>query len=672
MRVWLVNHYALPPSEPGGTRHYALARELIRNGHEVTVIASSFNHATGTQMSCAHGKLRTFKEFGEVPFLLLRVPAYRSHMARLWNMFVFAFELWLGLGTRTMRKPDIVIGSSLTLFAAFAAEQLARRMRVPFVLEIRDLWPQTLIDMGMRPHHPAVVAFGMIERYLYRNSDKIVTLLPNASEYMVPRGARSSDITWIPNGVDLEMMPFPKVPTPREVFTVLYAGSHGLSDALDSVLDAAAILNKEAPGRFCFRLVGDGPNKRELRRRVETENITNVLFDDPVQKRKIFSLLQEADAFIITAKKTDLYRYGISPNKLHEYMAAGRPTIFAGNSHNNPVAEAAAGITVAPKDSTSIAAAAETLAAMSIDERWNMGVRARRFVEEHHDFSGLARRLEGVLQSALASPRRVQSQTHGVDVQSTAKSKVEMLSPSKMRKLIVNADDFGISAEVNWAIVEAFGKGVISSATLMTNMPGFDEACELAHRHGLLGKIGVHLNLSSGYPLSAPVRRCSRFCDDTGMFRSRRTRFRLSKEERHALETEFAAQVEACLDRGLRPTHLDSHHHVHTEWAIGAAAITVARRYGIKAIRLSRNCGPGIDWVRKVYKVAYNSRLRIYGLAKTRYFGSSADVQEILAAPGDVEVMVHLTPEHARSIHDGSGHLGIEHLFNTHQLASYS
>ena len=157
MRVWLINHHALPPSEPGGTRHYTLARELIRNGHDVTVIASSFNHATGKQMSCARGKLRTFEQLGEVPFLFLSVPAYRSQLARFWNMFVFAFELWLGLGTRTMRKPDIVIGSSLTLFAAFAAERLARRLRVPFVLEIRDLWPQTLIDMGMRPHHPAVV-----------------------------------------------------------------------------------------------------------------------------------------------------------------------------------------------------------------------------------------------------------------------------------------------------------------------------------------------------------------------------------------------------------------------------------------------------------------------------------------------------------------------------------
>src|SRR5260370_42411261 len=101
--------------------------------------------------------------------------------------------------------------------------------------------------MGMPPRLPAVVGFGMIERYLYRNADKIVTLLPNAAEYMVPRGARPKDITWIPNGVDMELMPFPHLPTPHDGSTMMYAGSHGLSDALDSVLDAAAILNEEAP-----------------------------------------------------------------------------------------------------------------------------------------------------------------------------------------------------------------------------------------------------------------------------------------------------------------------------------------------------------------------------------------------------------------------------------------
>jgi predicted glycoside hydrolase/deacetylase ChbG (UPF0249 family) len=118
---------------------------------------------------------------------------------------------------------------------------------------------------------------------------------------------------------------------------------------------------------------------------------------------------------------------------------------------------------------------------------------------------------------------------------------------------------------------------------------------------------------------------------------------------------------------------LDSHHHVHTEWAIGASVITVACRYGIKAIRLSRNCGPGIGLVHKFYKWAYNTRLKRYGLAKTRYFGSATDVQEILAtASGDVEVMVHLTSEGSEGATDCSEKIGFERWFTTHQLASYS
>jgi glycosyltransferase involved in cell wall biosynthesis len=170
------------------------------------------------------------------------------------------------------------------------------------------------------------------------------------------------------------------------------------------------------PGRFCFRFVGDGRNKRALRQRVETENIANVVFEDQVPKPKIFSILQGADAFIVSVKKIDLYRYGVSLNKLHEYMAAARPTSFAAESHNNPIAEASAGITVAPEDSVPIARAVQTLAAMSTDERWAMGLRARRYIEEHHDFIMLARRLELVLQSALASSEEVQSKVPSIEV----------------------------------------------------------------------------------------------------------------------------------------------------------------------------------------------------------------------------------------------------------------
>lgn len=247
-----------------------------------------------------------------------------------------------------------------------------------------------------------------------------------------------------------------------------------------------------------------------------------------------------------------------------------------------------------------------------------------------------------------------------------------MLTQNNSRKIIVNADDFGMSAEVNRAIVVAFDRNVISSTTLMTNMPGFEEACGLAHRHRLLGKIGVHLNLTEGYPLSTPIQRCARLCDDIGMLRSRQTRFRLSKEERLAVETEIAAQVKACLDHGLFPTHLDSHHHIHTEWAIGAAVIAVARQHGIKAVRLSRNCGPGIDLAHKLYKLLYNTRLRMYGLAKTRYFGSSADVQKVLAkASGDIEIMVHLDSEGVETNPNRCEDIGLGHCFSPYQLASY-
>jgi chitin disaccharide deacetylase len=220
------------------------------------------------------------------------------------------------------------------------------------------------------------------------------------------------------------------------------------------------------------------------------------------------------------------------------------------------------------------------------------------------------------------------------------------------RRIIVNADDFGMDSETNRAILDAFAKKLISSTTIMANMPGFNEACELAHRHQLIGKIGVHLNLTAGSPLSVPIAHCSRFCDGLGHFRPRQTCLRVSRKEQSAIETELAAQVQACIDRGIFPTHLDSHHHVHTEWPIGSATIRVAQRFHIHAIRLSRNCGGGISLARRMYKLIFNTRLRLWGLAKTRYFGSTVDTQQVIATTQyDIEIMVHPGAEVSRTNH---------------------
>jgi predicted glycoside hydrolase/deacetylase ChbG (UPF0249 family) len=211
-----------------------------------------------------------------------------------------------------------------------------------------------------------------------------------------------------------------------------------------------------------------------------------------------------------------------------------------------------------------------------------------------------------------------------------------------MRKIIINADDFGMNSEINAGISEAFERGLISSTTLIVNMPGFAQACELAKRFQLLGKIGIHLNLTEGAPLTADIRSMTRFCGPEGRFRPRRATPYLLPRERAAVENEFNAQVRACMDRGIRPTHIDSHHHIHTEWAIGAAVIAVARRNGIHAIRLTRNCGLDISLPKRIYKSAYNLRLRMYGLAKTSYFGSPSDVHRTIEnSNADIEVEVH-------------------------------
>jgi hypothetical protein len=216
--------------------------------------------------------------------------------------------------------------------------------------------------------------------------------------------------------------------------------------------------------------------------------------------------------------------------------------------------------------------------------------------------------------------------------------------------VILNADDFGYQAEVNRAIVEAFEAGLATSTSLMPNQDGFDEACELARERRLVGRVGAHLVLTRGEPLTEPIRRLRRFCDVDGRFsewRGSGRAFRLAGAEREAVARELRAQVERCSAARVPLSHLDSHHHVHNEWAIGAIVVRLAREFGVPRVRLARNCGPGIGPASALYKRLFNRRLRRSGLAGTRYFGdiedwlhlrdSGADASDL----DDFEVMTH-------------------------------
>lgn len=314
-QVWLLNHYAQEPGGAGGTRHFHLAEHLKAYGWQATVIAASVDHGTGRQRLAVEETTRLDAIKG-VPFLWVSTPTYAGNGGgRVKNMLAYTFRVLLKSTTSSLSKPDVVVGSSVHPFAAVAGAWLARRHRVPFVFEVRDLWPQTLVELGrLKDTSVMTRVLRWLELWLYRRADKIVVLLPKAVDYIAPLGIATDKVVWIPNGVELEGYAKPVPPAERDVFTLMYFGAHGQANGLDCVLDAMAELSTR-PGmqHVRLRLIGDGLLKPTLMAQAKKLNLSNVLFEDPVPKAQIPHLASEADAFVISVKDLpQLYRYGIS------------------------------------------------------------------------------------------------------------------------------------------------------------------------------------------------------------------------------------------------------------------------------------------------------------------------------------------------------------------------
>src|ERR1700761_5638293 len=212
--------------------------------------------------------------------------------------------------------------------------------------------------------------------------------------------------------------------------------------------------------------------------------------------------------------------------------------------------------------------------------------------------------------------------------------------------LIINADDFGLSSVVNRAILASMEEGLVTSTSMMANMPGFDHAIGLARVHAkLAGRIGIHLNLTEGRPLSKPILDYPLFCNAQGECAYHRTPvFILPRGVRDAVYLEFKAQVERMLDADIKPIHVDSHHHIHTEWALAPLVRKLALEYGIRRIRLTRNIGASPNFPKRLYKAVFN-RWRLGGFRNTDYFGDITDMLDFSREHHPegkvIEIMVH-------------------------------
>ncbi|MEW6707258.1 MAG: glycosyltransferase family 4 protein [Pseudomonadota bacterium] len=402
MNILYLNHYAGTPALGMEYRPYYLAREWVRMGHRVQMLAAGFSHVRARQP--AVGEAPVDETTAGIAYRWYPAPPYQGNgLGRVRNIWRFLSQVWRDAPRLAAQfKPGVVIASSTYPMDIWVARRIARLAKATLVFEVHDLWPLSPIELsGMSPRHPFALLCQWAEDAAYRDADVVVSMLPKVHDHMASRGLDLKKLHIVPNGITLDEWQGEPPALRADVAQAMaaaraagrtvvgYAGSHGLPNALDHLLDAAALLKGEP---LQIVMVGDGHEKGRLEQRVRNEGLDNVTMLPPVPKAQIPSLLAAIDIAYIGWQRVPIYRFGIAPNKLMDYMMAGCVVLHSVEAGNDPVAEAGCGVTVAPESAVAIAEGLRRLAALPAEERRAMGERGRAFVLQHHTYPVLAQR----------------------------------------------------------------------------------------------------------------------------------------------------------------------------------------------------------------------------------------------------------------------------------------
>ena len=401
INIWLINQYSYPPGKSNWRRHFDLFKNFSKENYNIDVICGSFVHDRKEEILNQGEKYRLINSEG-IKYHVLSGILYKSKLVRMLSMIQFFFKA-LFFSKKLKDKPDIIYASSPHPFNGLAGMYLARKYKCPFILEIRDLWPETWVAMGATTKKSILYkVFAYIEKVLYKNADKIITLTAN-KDYYILVGVDEKKVEIVSNGVDLEKYDSlieEKSPVEflKNKFNILYTGAHGTANCLDNILEVAKLIKNDD---IVFNFIGEGEKKEELIKKSEEYNLKNVRFYPPINKNLIPNTLKNGDVMIVVAKNTPLYKYGISFNKIFEYFASSRPIIFSGNVANDMVKEANAGISVEAEDIEKIKEAVLSLYSMSKEQREVLGKNGRKYVEENYDTRVLSKKIEKIILNLL-------------------------------------------------------------------------------------------------------------------------------------------------------------------------------------------------------------------------------------------------------------------------------
>lgn len=414
MRILHISQYAGSPRHGMMLRPFYLSREWVRSGHEVSIVAGSYSHLrlNNPESTCSDELIEGVK------YSWIRCPVYRGNgPARFWNMIVYVTRLAL-TSPRVAKQvdPDLVVCASTHPLDVFPAHWIARRCGARFVFEGHDLWPLTPIQVGgMSRLHPVIMLMQAAEDYMCRHVDRLISMFSRADSYYRTRGLPDGRCSYIPIGIDVDEWETVREAPPDKHLEVIerlredgrfilgYAGGMGAAYDMDTLVEAADLLKNEP---VSVVLIGRGPDEERLRRKIEQMGLEHVHMLPHVPRRALANVLELMDALTINWYRKPLYHYGVSPNKLMDYMMAAKPVIQGIDSPDDWVRESGCGLSIAPEDPRSLADAVRGLMSLPESRRDEMGRRGSAWVKERHDYRRLAAKfLEEAMSDGGKDPR---------------------------------------------------------------------------------------------------------------------------------------------------------------------------------------------------------------------------------------------------------------------------
>jgi glycosyltransferase involved in cell wall biosynthesis len=415
MRVLIFNQYALPAGEAGITRHGEIGAELVKRGHDVAVIASDFDYLT--RQPTRRGAETQSTSHDGVTFVWARTGSYVANdRRRVASMIRYGLSAtWFGIRRRP--GPDVLVGSSPHPFAPLAASVVARIRNVPWVFEARDIWPSALVDMkAIAENGTTHRVLERLERFLYTSADAVISVPPRGSLRLVELGIDPAKSVHIPNAawvIGGDAAPLPDaldrlLQERDDRFVLVYTGAIGVMQDFDNVIAAVGQLKQAHPEhyrRLVVLIVGGGVAAGSTSRTAADLGLDCIHVHSAVPKAVARSILLRADACLITLAAADAFRYGLSPNKLFDYFAAGKPVLIS-SAYPTLVDEATAGIRFLPGDPEAFVQAIVQIMNTAETERRAMGERGRELVRNEYSVDAITDRYEVLLEEVVAGHRR--------------------------------------------------------------------------------------------------------------------------------------------------------------------------------------------------------------------------------------------------------------------------